>query len=461
MDHKDDCGNGAGMSASNTVSSDTDETGGDVLDDSLKVLTNRQLRKFKRYPAYKDSGIDWLDEIPDNWEITKLKRLCQFAYGDSLASEVRLEGEIEVYGSNGRVGMHTYANSLAPCLVIGRKGSFGKVNYSTRPVFAIDTTFLVDSRFTNADMRWLYYVLSDARLDSATKDSAIPGLDREDAYVRELCLCSVAEQRAIAGFLDRHTAKIDALVAKKERLIELLRENQAAVITRAVTKGLDPNVPMKDSGVEWLGKIPAHWNVNTLKNVCQRVFVGIAEAATFAYADDGVPMLRSTDVRANRIRSDEIRHIEWRFAEGLSGKKLKRGDIVTVRTGNAGVSAIVPVAYDGGQCFTLVVSRPAPPHDGRYFCYWLNAPSGQEQFRIEGVGTAQINISVPIVQNTIVCVPPSEEQRRIADFIEKQVAQWDSLMRMISEAIASLRELRISLISAAVTGKIDVREEDT
>jgi hypothetical protein len=196
------------------------------------------VRRFKPYPAYKDSDVEWLGQIPAHWEALKLKRVCRFAYGDSLAADARQNGDIEVYGSNGSVGFHDRPNTLGPCLVIGRKGSFGKVNFSTQPVFAIDTTFLVDRRFTDADLRWLYYVLSDAGLDSASKDSAIPGLDREDGYARDVCACPETEQRAIAAFLDRETARIDALVAKKEKLIELLQEQRTALITRAVTKGL-------------------------------------------------------------------------------------------------------------------------------------------------------------------------------------------------------------------------------
>jgi len=187
----------------------------------------------------KDSGIEWLGEIPAHWEARRLKRICTFAYGDSLASEARVDGDVGVLGSNGPVGLHDRANTLAPCLVIGRKGSFGKVNYSYSAVFAIDTTFYVDERFTDANLRWLFYVLQWARLDSATKDSAIPGLDREDAYARIVALCSPDEQQAIADFLDRETAKIDALIEKIEKAIKLLKEYRTALISAAVTSKID------------------------------------------------------------------------------------------------------------------------------------------------------------------------------------------------------------------------------
>ncbi len=269
------------------------------------------------------------------------------------------------------------------------------------------------------------------------------------------------EQRTISAFLNRESSSIDALIAKKKRLIELLEEKRSSLITRAITKGLNLNVPMKPSGFHGLGEIPSHWKPSRLKDVCERVFVGVAEAATFAYVDQGVPLLRSTDVRANRVNTADIKALDPRFADGLRSKRLKSGDIVTVRTGNAGVSAVVPTEFDGGQCFTLVVSRPAPIHDSAYICYCLNTSVVQQQFAIEGVGTAQINISVPIVQNAVICVPPPEEQRQIARHVTSQVEGIEILVRRTRDGVDRLKELRTALISAAVTGKIDVRDVST
>ena len=233
-----------------------------------------RLRRYRRYPEYKDSSVEWLREIPAHWSALPIKRVCRFAYGESLASDNRRDGEVAVFGSNGAVGTHNRSNTGAPCLIVGRKGSFGKVNYSADAVFAIDTTFAIDARNTKEDLRWLYYILQSSWLDMISKDSAIPGLDREDAYSRVIAGSPRSEQPDIAAFLDRETAKIDGLVAKKERLIELLQEKRTALITRAVTRGLDPNVPTKESGVEWLGAIPAHWHIRTLKRVSPEITVG-------------------------------------------------------------------------------------------------------------------------------------------------------------------------------------------
>lgn len=146
--------------------------------------------KYPAYPKYKKSGVEWLGDVPEHWDVKPLKYICRFAYGDSLAAEDREDGDFGVYGSNGQVGTHVIANTKNPVIVIGRKGSFGKINYSGEPVFAIDTTYFVDNRFTKNNIDWLKYSLLPLHLDEYSKDSAVPGLAREDAYDNKLCLPS-------------------------------------------------------------------------------------------------------------------------------------------------------------------------------------------------------------------------------------------------------------------------------
>lgn len=195
--------------------------------------------RYPPYPAYKHSGVPWLGEIPAGWEVINLKYLARFIYGESLPGNMREGGTIPVYGSNGIVDRHTIANTLAPCLIIGRKGSYGKVNYSNTPCFAIDTTFYIDSRSTNADIRWLYYSLPLLGLDSFSQDSTIPGLSREYAYNQKMPFPPPPEQRAIAAYLDQETAKLDTLIAKVQHGIALLREYRTALISAAVTGAID------------------------------------------------------------------------------------------------------------------------------------------------------------------------------------------------------------------------------
>ncbi len=204
------------------------------------AVTGRiDIRTGKPYPEYKPSGIGQLREVPAHWEECRLKQICRLVYGDSLADDSRIAGETPVYGSNGIVGKHDKANTVAPCIVVGRKGSFGKVNYCSEPAFAIDTTFFVDARSSNANIRWLYYLLRSLRLDAITKDSAVPGLHREDAYQAFSPLPVLEEQAAIASYLDEATAKIHKAIDRKNKEIELLREYRARLIADVVTGKLD------------------------------------------------------------------------------------------------------------------------------------------------------------------------------------------------------------------------------
>jgi len=151
----------------------------------------------------KPSGVAWLGDVPGHWEVLRLKRVCRFMYGDALAEEVRRNGKIPVYGSNGKVGTHDVYNACGPCIMIGRKGSFGKVRYSEKSAFAIDTAFYVDHYCTKVNIRWLYYLLIWCRLDSISKDSAVPGLHREDAHDIFVPFCDTGDQQQIAKYLDK------------------------------------------------------------------------------------------------------------------------------------------------------------------------------------------------------------------------------------------------------------------
>ena len=170
---------------------------------------------LKPYPATRVSGDDQLGNIPTHWDMRTLKQVCRFAYGDSLPTETRIEGPVRVFGSNGCVGFHTTANTEAPCIVVGRKGSFGKINYAAESVYAIDTTYFVDRRLTAAHLRWLFFLLGWLRLDAVTKDSAVPGLERKEAYRRRAAVPPPPEQAEIAGFWTRWSGGSSATSARR------------------------------------------------------------------------------------------------------------------------------------------------------------------------------------------------------------------------------------------------------
>ncbi|MBI4286815.1 MAG: restriction endonuclease subunit S [Chloroflexi bacterium] len=407
--------------------------------------------KWKPYLAYKASGVEWLGTVPEKWDVRRLKSITRFAYGDSLASEDRVQGQFEVLGSNGIVGSHEKCNTIGPCLIIGRKGSFGKVTYSERPCFAIDTTYFIDETQTKSNLRWLYYCLLWLRLDAFSKDSAVPGLARDDAYENPVPFCQEDEQRAIAAFLDRETERIDNLIAKKQRQIELLQEKRAALISHVVTKGLDPNARMKDSGVEWLGEIPEHWEINrakaVFKQIDERSSAGEEELLTVSHITGVTPRSEKT--------------VNMFMAESLEGyKKCQPGDLV-VNTmwawmGAMGITlraGIVSPSYNVYRFRTCNCEPPFYDHlvrTGKFI--------SEVTRHSQGVWTSRLRLYPEEFFEVRIPCPPLPEQREIVNFIQRETGNYNLLKNKIERSVETLREYRTALISAAVTGKIDVRE---
>ena len=415
-------------------------------------------RRYKPYPAYKDSGVEELGEVPKHWGFPKLKRIASLAYGDNFMGQYHFNGEYKAYGSNGIIGESIIFNAEGPCIIIGRKGSFGKINYSSRSCFAIDTTFYIDNNLTKANIRWLYYCLQLLGLDSLSKDSAVPGLSREEAYGRRIPYCDVKEQQVIAAFLNRETAKIDALIAKQERLIELLQEKRAALITQAVTKGLDPNVPMKDSGLEWLGEIPAHWGTVPLKRLGE--FQGGAGFPDNLQGciDEELPFYKVSDT--NNIGNEMYMKyhnntISTETASYLRAFIFPKGTIVFPKVGaalllNKRRILTRPSCIDNNMMGFIPCTG-----DLRWLYYWM---CGLDLGRLANPGAVP-SINESQLRDIVVPLPTEEEQKTIGLYLTNSNSVLNKTVDEISKAVSLLREYRTALISAAVTGKIDVREE--
>ena len=201
------------------------------------------------------------------WPRAKLKFVARLGYGDALPNDESQDGAFRVFGSNGPFASFSRANTGAPAIVIGRKGSYGKVNWTAEPCFASDTTFFVDESTSRNHLRWIYWLLQTLRLDEGTDEAAVPGLNRETVYSRDVLVPPLPQQRVIADYLDREAARLDALMAAKERVLGLLAEKRRALITRAVTRGLDPNATRYVTpATAWLGKIPLHWKLVPIKH---------------------------------------------------------------------------------------------------------------------------------------------------------------------------------------------------
>ena len=433
---------------------------------------------YKPYPAYKDSGVEWLGKVPDGWKVKPLwtvttvnnderdrniKDLDEIEYVD--ISSVTLE-----YGvSNPTRMLAKDAPSRAQ-----RKAKSGDVVISTVRTYLraigkvlpeheaaiFSTGFAIVRSSKEITPSFLYYALLSeyflSEVEARSNGISYPAINASDLLKINIAVPLLEEQIKLTQLLDRETVRIDALVSKKTRFIELLREKRQALITQAVTRGLDPNVNMKDSGVEWLGEVPEHWDIGVLCHIASRTVVGIAEAATHAYANSGVPILRSTNIRPYKIIG-EIFHINPKFALDKGTKLINAGDLITVRTGNAGVTAVIPAELDGCQCFTMLITTLQSAYIPNFYCYWMNSVTAMHYFALEGWGTAQINISVPILKALPVPMLSNQEQKEIVAYLDLETTRIDSLISKTQHSINLLKERRAALITAAVTGQIDVR----
>ena len=273
---------------------------------------------------------------------------------------------------------------------------------------------------------------------------------------------SKLEQRAVAAFLDRETGKIDALVEAQRRLIELLKEKRQAVISHAVTKGLDPSAPMKASGVEWLGEVPAHWEVKQLKYAA-RVLPGFAfSASQFSLDEQHCRLLRGVNVGVGSIRWDEA--VYWKRAVGdlLEAFELRPGDVVVGmdRPWIADGLRIATIRQDDIPALLLqrvAALKPRPGQQGEFVRLLLSRPAFYHHCAPEMTGVSVPHISGSQIEAYVVALPPEAEQLAIVEQLGVKVRELEKLALEAEAATAILEERRSALISAAVTGKIDVR----
>lgn len=425
------------------------------------------MAKYQKYAEYKDSGVEWLGKIPRDWSILKLKFAVELISEKSQEVNQKYVGMENIASKNGKyiqteeVIPEGISNTFKVSDVL-----FGKLRpYLAKSWLAdfcgICSSELLVLRAKNVAPKFLqYYTLTDEfinQVDSSTYGSKMPRASWDFIGLLPIPICSFELSTKIANFLNHETAKIDTLIAKQEKLIELLKEKRQAVISHAVTKGLNPNAPMKDSGVEWLGEVPEHWVVSRFKYTSDRVIVGIAEAATHAYSESGVPIIRSTNIKEEGLMTGNILFIKQNFADDNASKYIYENDIVTVRTGYPGISSVVPKEMNKSHCFTNLVSTPKKSFNPYFLNEYLNSDLGKAYFELLGWGSAQKNISVPILQEFPIAFPEQQEQEIIVQFIRQQRFKFTELISKAEKNIKLMRERRTALISAAVTGKIDVR----
>lgn len=261
-------------------------------------------------------------------------------------------------------------------------------------------------------------------------------------------------QRRIAGYLDDKTARIDALIEKKRALLDRLAEKRQALITRAVTRGLNPDAPLKDSGIDWLGKVPAHWEVKKLKYLTPRVSVGIVVTPASWYAEEGVLALRGLNIRPMGFNLQETRLISDDGHEFHAKSELREGDLVSVRTGDPGTTAVVTKKLEGSNCVDLVIIRRPLEMLPEYLGWFLNSNVAKVQYQLGSEGALQAHFNVDTSKETLIAVAPRDEQFEIVKYLESALTAHDAVVGQIVSSVLKLAEYRAALVTAAVTGKI-------
>jgi type I restriction enzyme, S subunit len=413
---------------------------------------------FPRYPAYKDSGVDWLGSIPASWSVCPLKRVVSLQSGESITSEqIEGDGTYPVYGGNGLRGYCEAFTHDGQFALIGRQGALcGNINYAHGKFWASEHAVVVTPKQAIAT-RWMGELLRAMNLNQYSVSAAQPGLSVEIVGNLGIPVPSSDEQQAIASFLDRETAKIDALVAEQEQLITLLKEKRQAIISHAVTRGLDPSVPMKDSGVEWLGEVPAHWSITALKRVCD-VRDGTHDTPQFLTpADDTFPFVTTKDLVNGKVSFHEAKHISRTDYEDFSRRShVDLGDVLMPMIGSIGGAVLVdtttPFAIKN-----IALFKRSDRFDPRWLAHFLNSDMSSVQFDLNRSGGVQGFVALGVLRDLCVPVPPMTEQVEIAERLSNSIAGLNRMIDLAFSAIATLQERRSALISAAVTGQIDVR----
>ena len=442
---------------------------------------------FPRYPEDKDSGVEWLGEVPGHWEVKALKNVISRIESGVSVNAIdtpAAEGEIGVLktscvyrgwfdpAENKAVVPEEYERVACPVtagtLIVSRMntpdlvGAAGMVGESHPGLFLPDRLWQVHFADAHAAFihHWTRSPLYRAQVQRvcAGASSSMQNLAQDQFRAFTLALPPVREQKAIATFLDRETAKIDALVAEQQNLIALLKEKRQALISHAVTKGLDPDVRMKDSGVAWLGEVPAHWDVAPIKYLVKFRSGGTPSKDRREYWDGELPWASAKDMKTERLL-DTADHISEMAVEDGAANLLNAGVVLIVVRGMI-LARTFPVALTGAPIAInqdLKGLEPNPRMSSEFLAWYLRGTADESLSRLDEAGHGTKALRMDAWESLEVSLPPIQEQIAIAKALDSETARVDELTVEAESAIALLQERRTALISAAVTGKIDVR----
>ncbi len=426
---------------------------------------------YQRYPAYRDSGVEWIGEIPGHWTVKRLKQTMRLITtksggetqnialenieswsGRYLPSDTEFEGD----GVTFQVGDILFGK-LRPYLAKAYLAEFQGAAVG-------DFHVMRPTRNSLFGRYALYLILNHGVIsivDGSTFGAKMPRVSWDFMGNIQLPVPPLEEQQAIASFLDRKTAEIDELITKKEELLKKLDEKRTALITRAVTKGLDPSAPMKESGLKWLGEIPTHWEVKKLKYVTDKVQTGTTPQSNDDeyFLDTTIIWYTPSDFSDQSLMlTDSKRKLNKIAIENGIVKIIPAGSVLVIGIG----ATLGKVGLSINQCCCNQQINGISPNsliDAKFLLYSLLIK--QEIMKLISNATTLGIMNQEKTKSIQLCIPPLEEQQAIAEHIEKKTAIIDRQKAQVTEAIERLNEYRSALITDAVTGKMDVHSHRT
>ena len=445
---------------------------------------------YKQYPYYKESGVNWLGDIPKQWRVVPLKALAKgegtiFIDGDWIESPNLTDSGIR-YITTGNVGEGVYKEQgsgyissdtfvALNCtevfpgdLLISRLNPpIGRCcivpNLGSRIVTSVDNVIVRLS--AEHDKRFLMYRLSAGDYFHETSllasGATMQRISRTELGNVRIAVPSLHEQERIADILDSETARLDALIAKKTRFIELLKEKRQALITNAVTSGLSHGAPTRNSGIEWLGEIPLHWEVKRVRFLASKIGSGkTPSGGRNTYVESGVMFLRSQNVYDDGLRLEEVAFISKATHEEMSNSEVKPNDILLNITGaSIGRASIVPIKFGTANVNQHVcIIRCTKSDVADWLHLSLCSHSAKKQIEVLQSGAGREGLNFEQVGDLVVALSPESERQLILQQLTKLLGQVNSVIGLTQRSIDLLKERRSAFITAAVTGQIDLRE---
>ena len=456
------------------------------MDNGKLIIDNSHWSK-QRYQAHKDSDIEWLGEIPEHWQITKIKNVFQYFGSGSTpeSSETKYYEEGSINWLNTTDIKNTFINETSRKItelalkekslkiypintlaiaMYGQgdtRGNVGLLNIESTTNQAACLMYSTRNSITQYMLWW--FICKKSNIRKINIGATQPNMNQD--FIRNLfiSLPSLAEQKQIANYLDRKTAQIDRKIDLLTQKANKYEELKKSLINETVTRGLDKSVAMKDSGIEWIGKIPEHWEVKHFKQFStMKGRIGWQGLRHSEFIDEGAFLITGMNFKSGQINWDEVYHISDERYEQAPEIQLKNNDILMTKDGTIGKLLYVdniPAPHKASLNSHLLVFRPiSNSYHPRYLYYQLDSSSFKDYIEIAKTGTTFFGISQAAVGRYIGILPPLSEQKAIACYLDGKTAHCDKIITTINQQIEKLKELRKTLINDVVTGKIKIIE---